>query len=100
MKGLSSFISVAELTRKAKEKLKTSLSIPSIIFYTTVKMGKSIADKRKKAGFSQNAFALKCDMDRQNMHKIERGMVNISITTLKRIAYALNIPARNILDFE
>lgn len=65
-----------------------------------IKLGESIAAKRKAAGLSQNAFALRCDMDRQNMHKIEKGMVNISIMTLAKIAQELYIPARNILDFD
>lgn len=64
-----------------------------------VKLGGKIAEKRTAAGLSQNALAGKCDMDRQNMHKIEKGMVNISMLTLKKIADALNIPAKELLDF-
>ena len=64
-----------------------------------LKLGEKIAEKRKAAGLSQNALAIKCDMDRQNMHKIEKGSVNISILTLKKIADALNIPPKELLDF-
>lgn len=65
-----------------------------------LKLGENITKKRKEAGLSQNALALRCDMDRQNMHKIEKGMINISMITLHKIALALNIPAKDLLDFE
>ncbi|MBB1286035.1 helix-turn-helix transcriptional regulator [Flavisolibacter sp. BT320] len=64
-----------------------------------IKLGEKIAEKRTTAGLSQNALAIKCEMDRQNMHKIEKGMVNISMLTLKKIADALNISAKELLDF-
>lgn len=64
-----------------------------------VKLGEKIAEKRSAVGLSQNALAGRCDMDRQNMHKIEKGMINISMLTLKKIADALNIPPRELLDF-
>jgi transcriptional regulator with XRE-family HTH domain len=65
-----------------------------------LKLGKSIAEKRNEAGLTQSGLALKCDMDRQSMHKIEKGMVNISVMTLKKIAEELNLPPSRLLDFD
>ncbi len=63
------------------------------------KLGEKIAEKRSAAGLSQDVLAIKCDMDRQNMHKIEKGMINVSMLTLKKIADALNISAKKLFDF-
>ena len=63
------------------------------------KLGKSIAKKRQDASLTQSGLALKCDMDRQAMHKIEKGMVNISVMTLKKIAEEIGVSPKDLLDF-
>lgn len=65
-----------------------------------VKLGRSIKVHRERLGITQSALALKCDTDRQNMSRIEQGKVNISMMTLKKIADALEVPVKNLLDFE
>jgi transcriptional regulator with XRE-family HTH domain len=64
------------------------------------KLGKSISEKRKAAGLSQVAFALKCDMDKQALNRIENGRTSPTLQTLRLIAKELNIHVRDLLDFE
>jgi transcriptional regulator with XRE-family HTH domain len=65
-----------------------------------IKLGKAIKAHRERIGMNQSALALACDTDRQNMSRIEQGRVNITVLTLNRIAQALNISAKDLLDFE
>jgi transcriptional regulator with XRE-family HTH domain len=65
-----------------------------------VKLGESIKKHRELLGINQSALALRCETDRQNMSRIEKGRVNISMTTLKKIADALEVPVKNLVDFK
>jgi transcriptional regulator with XRE-family HTH domain len=47
---------------------------------------------------SQSGLAMKCDMDRQRMHKIEKGTVNVSILTLRKIAKAIGVSPKELID--
>jgi transcriptional regulator with XRE-family HTH domain len=64
------------------------------------KLGAQIAKKRSEAGYNQSQFALKCDMDRQNMHRIEHGTENVKILTLRKFARELDISITDLLDFK
>lgn len=64
------------------------------------KLGANIAKKRTDAGINQSQLALRCDMDRSNMHRIESGRTNPTATTLKMIADELKIPVKELFDFE
>ena len=51
------------------------------------KFGDLIRRLRLERGYSQEAFAQVCDVERVHMGKIERGEVNVTVaTTLKLIA--------------
>ena len=65
-----------------------------------IRLGKSIALKRKQAGMSQTDLALKCGMDRQNLSNIERGKKNIQALTIYRLANALGVKPMDLVDFE
>ena len=52
---------------------------------------------RKKAGFSQEAFADLCDLDRTYMGGIERGLRNPSLTTIARVAAGLGMSMSEVL---
>jgi transcriptional regulator with XRE-family HTH domain len=52
-------------------------------------VGERIRKKRKSSGFSQDALAVACGIDRSYMGRIERGEVNITIEKLYRIASEL-----------
>jgi putative transcriptional regulator len=62
-------------------------------------LGQHIAKKRLEAGYTQNAFALQCGMDRQNMSRLENGKINPTVYALFPIAKELGITVRDLLDF-
>lgn len=64
------------------------------------KLGERIVMLRTEQLLSQSDLALMCDWDRQTLHKIEKGKVNLSIYTLYKIAKELNCPLKQILDIE
>ena len=55
------------------------------------KLGKRVAELRKKRGFSQEGFAHECRFHRSYMGAVERGEKNITIQMLDRVAKALKI---------
>jgi transcriptional regulator with XRE-family HTH domain len=55
------------------------------------KLGKRVAELRRKTGFSQEAFAHECGFNRSYMGAVERGEKNITLAMTNKIAKALNI---------
>ena len=55
------------------------------------KLGKRVADLRRKKGFSQEGFAHECGFHRSYMGAVERGEKNITLAMLVKIAKALRI---------
>jgi transcriptional regulator with XRE-family HTH domain len=55
------------------------------------KLGKRIAELRKKKGFSQEAFAHECGFHRSYMGAVERGEKNITLAMVNKVAKALKI---------
>ena len=61
-----------------------------------VAFGDAIRSTRKEQRTSQEAFALKCGLDRSYYGAVERGERNVSLTNIVRIAEALDTPLANI----
>jgi transcriptional regulator with XRE-family HTH domain len=59
--------------------------------------GEMLREKRKEAGYSQEAFAAYVGIERGNYGKMERGIVNIKIETLYKLANALNCEFEEIM---
>ena len=55
------------------------------------RLGRRIAELRRKGGFSQEAFAHECGFNRSYMGAVERGEKNITLAMTNKIAKALNI---------
>lgn len=55
------------------------------------RLGKRVAELRRKKGFSQEAFAHECGFHRSYMGAVERGEKNITIAMIEKIAKAFNI---------
>jgi transcriptional regulator with XRE-family HTH domain len=55
------------------------------------KLGKRVAELRRKKGFSQEAFAHECNFNRSYMGAVERGEKNITLAMTNKIARALKI---------
>jgi transcriptional regulator with XRE-family HTH domain len=64
------------------------------------KLGKNITRIREKAGLSQTELALRCDKDRQNLNRLEKGRINPSAYYLFQIATELQVPLKEIFEFE
>jgi len=61
------------------------------------KLGKRIRELREKKGLSQEHFADNCGLNRVHMSDIERGQVNLTISTLNKIAQNLETSAAALL---
>lgn len=62
-------------------------------------LGKQIRKIRKKKGYTQEKLALEIDVDISQISRLERGILNTSISTLKAISEALDTPLKELLDF-
>ncbi len=60
--------------------------------------GAHIRTLRKKAGFSQEDFALEIGLDRTYMGGIERGERNLALLNIRKIAAGLKIPIKNLFN--
>lgn len=58
--------------------------------------GHRVRDMRTGKGFSQEALALACDLDRTYIGGIERGERNVSLVNIHKIASALGVPTREL----
>lgn len=63
-----------------------------------VRLGRNIAQSRKSAGRTQAEIAEKANIDNVSLSRIERGIVTPSISTLNKIANALNEPIGKLFD--
>lgn len=64
-----------------------------------IAFGKRVAELRKKAGFSQESFAFKCDVDRTYIGTIERGEKSPTLNTIDKIANALSISISELFKY-
>ncbi|MDX6190943.1 helix-turn-helix transcriptional regulator [Flavobacterium sp. Fl-318] len=64
-----------------------------------INLGIHIRQLREKKGISQEDLANDCDIPRNQIGRIERAEVNTGIRTLIKIANALDIHPKELLDF-
>ena len=60
------------------------------------KFGARVRALRKKAGFSQEDFALEIGLDRTYMGGVERGERNLALLNIRKIARGLNLPEKEL----
>ena len=60
------------------------------------RFGERVRELRKRKGFSQEALALACDLDRTYIGGVERGERNISLVNIHKIAAALNVAPKEL----
>lgn len=65
---------------------------------TLKKIAVNIIEKRNEKEYSQEKLAFKADIDRSNLAKIELGDRNFKISTLLKIAEALEVDAKILLE--
>ncbi|WP_147199822.1 helix-turn-helix transcriptional regulator [Pantoea sp. MBD-2R] len=68
---------------------------------TTIKVlfGTRVKLLRLQAGLSQEAFALKCGLDRTYVSGIERGLRNPTLEVIALIASGLGVEIKNLIEF-
>jgi putative transcriptional regulator len=65
-----------------------------------IKLGRNIAKRREEKDYTQASFARLCNKDPQSHYRIENGIVNPSIFSLKLIADKLGITLAELLDID
>ena len=63
-----------------------------------IELGLRIKKLRSDKGMKQTHLAAECDFEKATMSKIEAGKVNVSYLTLHRIAGALKMPIRELVE--
>ncbi|MDO8367737.1 MAG: helix-turn-helix transcriptional regulator [Saprospiraceae bacterium] len=62
--------------------------------------GKRLRELRKAKNLSQEALAWKADSELSQISRMERGIVNAGLSQIFKIAEALEVPAKELFDFE
>lgn len=62
------------------------------------KLGVKIKEMREGKGLDQKAFAFDCEIGRTQLHMIENGKTNPRLSTLMKIANALEISLSALVD--
>ncbi|AZA56202.1 helix-turn-helix domain-containing protein [Chryseobacterium shandongense] len=61
--------------------------------------GKKVEEFRKKLGLSYRQLAQKCDVDHSNISKIEKGEIDVRISTIQELAKGLEVHPKELFDF-
>lgn len=56
-----------------------------------IQVGKQIQKIRELQGLSQQDLAAKCNFEKSNMSRLEAGKVNSTLSTIEKVAKALNV---------
>lgn len=62
--------------------------------------GKRLRELRKMRGLSQEELAWKADSELSQISRMERGVINAGLSQIFKIAEALDIPAKELFDFD
>lgn len=63
-----------------------------------IELGKQIRKIRKRKDFTQEKLALEIDVDISQISRLERGILNTSISTLKAISDALEVSLSELFE--
>lgn len=61
--------------------------------------GKNLREIRTKADVTQESLGLDAGLGKNQVGLIERGEVNVTISTLKKLAKSLKVEPKELLDF-
>ena len=64
-----------------------------------VRLGKQIRAERLKKDYSQETLGFKAGVHRNYVGLLEKGSQNVTITTAHRIAKALKMKLKDLIDF-
>lgn len=68
--------------------------------FIQIKVGKHIQELRELKAMSQQELAAKCNFEKSNMSRLEAGRVNPTLSTLEKVAKALDISLAELFTFE
>lgn len=63
-------------------------------------LGLAIAKQRVKQKLTQTEVAYKCDFERGNLTRIEKGKANVTAETLLKISEAIQVPVSKFFSFQ
>lgn len=63
------------------------------------KVGKRIVEIRNQKNISQQELASKCNFEKSNMSRLEKGNVNATLSTLEKVCDALQIEYIELFKF-
>ena len=64
-----------------------------------IAFGKRLKEIRESKGISQEKLALKADLTQSQIYRIEKGLINTTISTALHIAEHLDVPFNELFDF-
>ena len=64
------------------------------------KFGENLRKLRKAKGLSLREMSSACNIDNSKIAKIEKGMINITYTTLLQLALALEMHISSLVNYE
>jgi len=64
------------------------------------KLGASIAKHRTKQKLTQSEVASRCEFERGNLTRIEKGKSNVTAETLLKISEAIDVPIAKFFSFQ
>lgn len=65
-----------------------------------IAFGKQVEKFRTEQNLSYRQLAQRCDIDYSNISKIEKGEINIQLSTILQLSNGLNIKPKSLFDFE
>lgn len=65
-----------------------------------IKFGEQVAKLRNAKNLSLRELSARCNMDHADISRVEKGKLNISVTTLVDLARGLNMHQKKLLDFD
>ena len=64
-----------------------------------INVGKQIQKLRELKGISQQDLAAKCNFEKSNLSRLEAGRVNPTLSTLEKVAKALDVTLAELFTF-
>jgi transcriptional regulator with XRE-family HTH domain len=64
-----------------------------------LEFGKRLRDVRKQKELSLEGLAFEAEMEISQVYRIEKGIINPTLTTLSALSKALGITLKDLLDF-
>lgn len=65
-----------------------------------LKFGDHLRALRNKNNLSLEALAIEADVEISQIYRIEKGLINPTLSTLNTLAKALNTPLKELMNFQ